>query len=371
MPGWYEKLKSELDRGDIQAIGLIQEQHPRRTELFNQWKELEMTMLVDPLNTLDVSAVPIVLLIDEVGVIRYRKPSLAQVKTFLSSDEPATETTSPRVAGSEWTAGDLAALQGQFNKAIAFYSSMLEANPDNARLNFRLGVVYRMKFDSPQGTAADFVTAVQHWKRALELDPNQYIWRRRIQQYGPILDKPYPFYNWVSRARAEIVARGDQPIRLRVEPQGAELAGPRSPLHVDAVTNESPDAGGKILRDDEGAIHVESTVVPATNPKQRALRVHMMLEPHPANGFAWNNEADPVRIWFDAPDGLELSTALVSLPLPPEATSRERRSADIEIRWDGAAPPKQLVGYVLYHVCEKDSGVCLYRRQDVKISLRP
>ena len=71
MPGWYEKLKSELDRGDIQAIGLIQEQHPRRTELFNQWKELEMTMLVDPLNTLDVSAV------------RSATPSTATTKGFV------------------------------------------------------------------------------------------------------------------------------------------------------------------------------------------------------------------------------------------------------------------------------------------------
>jgi hypothetical protein len=37
--------------------------------------------------------------------------------------------------------------------------------------------------------------AVQYWTMALDMDSNQYIWRRRIQQYGPRLEKPYSFYD--------------------------------------------------------------------------------------------------------------------------------------------------------------------------------
>lgn len=371
MPGWYEKLQPRLTRGELQAIGLIQEQHPRRTKLFNQWKQLEMTMLVDPLNALDVSGVPIVLLVDESGVIRYRNPADSEVEQFLASDKPAAKDTALPVPGQEWATGDRSALLRKLDNAIQFYQSELESHPKDARLNFRLGVVHRMKFDSPEGTAQDFATAVEYWKRALELDPNQYIWRRRIQQYGPILDKPYPFYNWVTQARAEIIARGDQPLALHVEPQGAELVGPRSPLEVAATSAEQPDSTGRIRRDDEGAIQIESTVVPSTSRKQRALRVHLILEPTASNGFAWNNEAEPVHIWLDPHSDVELSSSLVSLPLPAEATSHERRAADLEIRWHSDAPPEYLEGYVLYHVCEKDSGVCLYRRQDIKIRLRP
>lgn len=55
---------------------------------------------------------------------------------------------------------------------------------------FRLGVAYRARYDSLLRQPGDFRKAVEHWERALALDANQYIWRRRIQQYGPRFDKP-------------------------------------------------------------------------------------------------------------------------------------------------------------------------------------
>ena len=68
-----------------------------------------------------------------------------------------------------------------------------------------------MRYDSAHRREGDFQRAVEAWSRALEIDPNNYIFRRRIQQYGPRLSKPYPFYDWVSRARDEITARGETP----------------------------------------------------------------------------------------------------------------------------------------------------------------
>jgi len=61
--------------------------------------------------------------------------------------------------------------------------------PADGATEFPLGVAYRARYDSPLRQPGDFRQAVEHWERALALDLNQYIWRRRIQQYGPRLDK--------------------------------------------------------------------------------------------------------------------------------------------------------------------------------------
>ena len=133
--------------------------------------------------------------------------------------------------------------------------------------HFRLGVAFRKRYDSDYREASDFQRAVQHWKIALDLDPNQYIWRRRIQQYGPRLDKPYPFYDWVPQARAAISTRGETPLELAVEPRGAEFAKPLEHFETGVDPVEEPDPGGRIQRDEGQFVHAEATVVP---PRGRA-----------------------------------------------------------------------------------------------------
>ena len=64
---------------------------------------------------------------------------------------------------------------------------------------------------------ANFDEAAKFWSEALAANPNQYIWRRRIQQYGPRQDKPYPFYDWIETAQREIRERGEQPIELSAD----------------------------------------------------------------------------------------------------------------------------------------------------------
>jgi hypothetical protein len=39
-----------------------------------------------------------------------------------------------------------------------------------------------------------------------------------------MLDKPYSFYDWVTKAEQEIAARGEKPIQLSTRPGGAEIA---------------------------------------------------------------------------------------------------------------------------------------------------
>jgi tetratricopeptide (TPR) repeat protein len=111
-------------------------------------------------------------------------------------------------------------------EAIDAYTHALALDPSDKNSLFRLGVAYRMRHESTWRRNGDFQSAVESWGRALALDPNQYIWRRRIEQYGPRLTKPYAFYDWVEQAKAEILRRGETPARLSVEPYGSELAGP-------------------------------------------------------------------------------------------------------------------------------------------------
>jgi hypothetical protein len=47
-----------------------------------------------------------------------------------------------------------------------------------------------------------------HW------NPKSVYLARRIQQYGPHLDKPYAFCDWVNEARTTIADRGETPVLL-------------------------------------------------------------------------------------------------------------------------------------------------------------
>src|SRR5215470_17348835 len=60
--------------------GIIEEQHPDRARLFMQWKHMPWPVLVDSLDRLGVSEVPITLAIDEYGVIRMVNPKIEEIE---------------------------------------------------------------------------------------------------------------------------------------------------------------------------------------------------------------------------------------------------------------------------------------------------
>ncbi|MCA9297991.1 MAG: tetratricopeptide repeat protein, partial [Phycisphaerales bacterium] len=234
MPGWHERTRDLQASGDLQVVGLIQEQHPDRCALFQQWHGMTWPVLVDSLNLLGVERVPYAVCLDEAGVVQainpdpgafeafMARPAVSGVAVEVEVPEPPTGTD----VGARRRASDLGVLfHGALDGAIEGYRAALDLEPEDATTHFRLGVAMRMRFER-DGRTADFTGAIGHWGRALDLDPNQYIWRRRIQQYGPRLDKPYSFYDWVTEARAAIEARGETPVPLRVEPGGAEFAAP-------------------------------------------------------------------------------------------------------------------------------------------------
>jgi tetratricopeptide (TPR) repeat protein len=227
VPVWHERTARWVREGKLVLLGVIQEQHADRCGLLAQWRGFKWPILHDPINLLELSGVPVLVAIDEHGIVRATEPALARFqadfldKTF-ANDAPETagdrigpslkkETRAPdwgslrteaRRADSAtaWRAlGDALALWGGNklrDEALTAYSRAVQIDPKNGPAWFRLGVCFHGRYESPQARPGDFQGAIDSWGKALDLDPNQYIWRRRIQQYGPRLDQPYSFYDW-------------------------------------------------------------------------------------------------------------------------------------------------------------------------------
>ncbi len=347
---------------------------------------MDWPILVDPLNLLDVDAVPITIFIDEVGIIRYINPRLDRadeiLETFLNS-KPHTENID-NIEKSELKA-DIALRSEKpplpteinnqdsinLNMAIQKYGKALAVDSDNGRLHFRLGVLYRKRYDSQNRQMSDFQKAIKHWQKALDINPNQYIWRRRIQQYGPRLDKPYPFYDWIPEARTEIIERSQKPVPLTIEPGGAEYTKPLKIFKTEKTSISEPDPEGKIFRDFENFINVEYVVVPSTDTSKNSSRVHMNFTPNENIKAHWNNEVEGMKLWIRPPSGWEVDNNFILLNNPVQAVSKEIRNIEFEIT--GATPTTAekviIPTYALYYVCEDVNGTCLYRRQDIPIQL--
>ncbi len=374
-------------------LGIIQEQHPDRAQLFMQWKQMDWPILVDSLNLLGVSVVPITLAIDEYGIIRAVNPEREGIETnFLNQIYPkplgqaATEVRLPDLtklkvdtsasSASSWRSyADALVMWGgedRLDEAIVTYEKAIKLDPSHSPTYFRLGAAYRKRYESGARKADDFQKAVQYWTKALEMDPNQYIWRRGIQQYGPRLDKPYSFYDWVTTARQEIQARGEKPAPLLVEPGRAEFASPVQAFNMDQPGRKQPDAQGRILRDKEGFIGVESALVPPVVAPGESMRVHLAFRPNLTRKAHWNNEVEDLVYWVDPLPGWQVSSQYQTVPRPKTAISQEERIIEFEVKCPEKAQPGsvRIPGYALYYVCEGVNGTCLYRRQDVFLEIQ-
>jgi len=388
VPGWHEVTKQLLAEGKINVVGIVEEQHPDRTRLFMQWKRMDWPVMVDSLDLLGVSGVPITLFLDEHGIIRAIQPKKEDLAKFLAEDPSAEDNSGIR----KRDLPDLAELKERsedgtreqiknyadalflwgdsrdLDDAIGRLEALLRKNPEDGSVEFSLGVAYRRRYDSGSRDFEDFRKAVEHWTKALEIDPNQYIWRRRIQQYGPRLDKPYSFYDWVETARKEIRARGEVPRRLVVEPGGAELAYPSKSLVASGSNAAEPDPGNRIRTDQEGLVRVRPVVVPNTSDGELSARVHVLFSPDLGKKAHWNNEAGDMQVWLGPPENLEIDKKLFVLEVPREEVNQETRRAEFELRSEAKLRGNMTIpGYALYYVCEDVTGTCLYRRLDFSV----
>ncbi|MFT5051702.1 MAG: hypothetical protein ACI8QZ_003122 [Chlamydiales bacterium] len=396
MPVWHAATEELRQAEDLLVIGITQEQHPQRCRLFAQWQGFEWPILWDPLNLTGASAVPGVFAVDEFGVIRKARLDPRRIEDeligeFLAAPFEPEQGTAPVASvtkallglGAADTGVESAYARLLWNGAGALdgvirdlEAAGLDHQAADPSLLFRAGVAYRMRYDSQHARGSDFQSALDLWSAALQRDPNQYIWRRRIQQYGPRLDKPYPFYDWIERAQREVSARGVEPVQLRVPLSGAEIAQPSKEYPTRKDGRQAPDPerlidldGGKLVAiDAAAAVHTASA---GARVRQRpSARVHLALRPDPLAQVHWTNEAGPTVIWVAVPQGWRIERNLFELPVPDVPTSREVRRLDFEVTppegWQG---PAKVRGYALYFVCESESGECLYRRQDFVVPI--
>jgi len=380
--------------GKLVLLGVTQEQHADRCRLFAQWKGFQWPTLHDPINVFEVTAVPLTIAIDEHGIVRSTRPQTRTFQTDFLDKNFANDATNdpPRIgpkhppdfdalrnqirvdplnSGRWLAAGDALVLWGgrkQLGAAVAAYNKSLELDPKDGRTFFRLGVCLRQRYESADRKADDFAMAVANWGKALELDPNQYIWRRRIQQYGPRLDKPYPFYDWVPEAEQAIRDRGEKPIELKVRPGGAEIAAP-SRAFPEPADAKNPDPTGKVNRDTAPLATAEVVVVHEKVKPGQAARVHVTLRVQGMKAH-WNNEAEPLRMWIDPPEGWRISARLLTADQPAKAETDEPRTLDFEVKAHANAKgTAKFAAFAVYHVCD-DTGTCRFLRLDVPIEVK-
>ncbi len=397
VPGWHERTKALQRANKLQVVGIIEEQHPARCRLFMQWKQMGWPVLVDSLNLLGVTAVPYAYLLDEHGVIRFgervRVENLTEFleTTYAKPEEapPPAEFPDPEALekkaadqkddsdsdASVWLAyGDALFLRGRdtdLDKSVEAYRKALTlGGPPEA--SFRLGVALRRRYESAHRRFGDFQAALDAWGKALSQQPNQYIWRRRIQQYGPRLEKPYAFYDWVGAARKDIELRGKTPVPLAVEPRGAEIARPSKKFEAAAQDAKEPDPVGRIQLDTKRLIVVETAVAPAAVQRGGVARIHLVLRPDGNRKAHWNNEAGVTEIWLQPRRGAQVSRKRLSFANARTEVSTEPREVECEVRipQDVELGKFTVPGYALYYVCEGETGTCIYLRQDVAIEFR-
>ena len=223
-------MRKWVGQDRLVLLGIAQEQQAAPCRLFAQWKRLDFPILHDPINLTGVRGVPVVVAIDQSGVVRAvgGKPRALE-KDFITRKFPAplkkvkarparrpdleklrlAAARQPETTSAWRRYGDALVLwkAERIDLAIEAYSKAIALDPRDAVSLFRLGVCHRMRHESPARRADDAEIAGQFWRRAAEMDPRQYIWRRRIQQYGPRFARPHPFYDWMPRAREELRAK--------------------------------------------------------------------------------------------------------------------------------------------------------------------
>ena len=376
-------------------LGIAQEQHADRCSLYAQWQKFDFPILHDPINLMGAKVVPLMLAIDETGVVRAVGPKLEDFEdTFLNKDFLAGEEAPPPAA--KPSAPDIDALQKEakqsnsieawrslgdgltlwhgpdrLDEAISAYSHSLQIDPTDNLSQFRLGVCFLRRHESESRQPGDFQKAADLWGKALETDPNQYIWRRRIQQYGPRLNKPYPFYDWIRQAQTEVKERGEDPVTIQFPLSGSEIAQPVRKFLADSEKSSSPDPDGLLDRDTTGLIEVEAAVVPSRIRSGKSTRVHIDFLPSESLEAHWNNEAEPLQVWVELPEGWETESLLLEAPQPEEIESTEMRHIDFGILTPEGLEPGlvSITAYALYYVCEGKNGTCQFLRKDIKMQI--
>jgi tetratricopeptide (TPR) repeat protein len=391
LPAWYEKTKQLVADGKLVVLGVAHEQHADRCRLFAQWKGINWPIVHDPLNLIRVDSLPLVIGIDEHGIVRADNLDLDTFedtfvkKTYkapkkppaMGSDElPNTKVTrrtakDGRSAKTSRAHGDALVLAGaapQIDEAIAIYRNALSMNADDADSQFRLGVTYRIRYDRPEHKPEDFQSAIDAWRKAAAMQPENEVFTARLLQYGPDVDKPSAYYTWVEAAEKAIKERGETPIKLGVEPTTMELARPSKKFgsSTDAAAKEDP--GDKAKKDAENLVHLEYTIVRGMGDEgDRLAAVYVTCRPDPIKAVRWDGSTPP-RLWITKPKSGKLSHEFVECEAGPQAGLEDPRTLCFEIELPkGAKTLPPIEAFAVYTVRTGPEGQPQMLRQDIQI----
>lgn len=348
VPGWNLVTREAVDEGRVSVAAIVLEQHPERARLFLQWNEIDWPVFVDRYGLLEVTRLPLTLFVDERSVVRRiatRDDPRGQLAEFLSAPPaPRPTARAVRLDVPRSTTG-----------AVRRYERELEREGTPAA-HFRLGSAYRARYDNPRRRPGDFARAVEHWSRAHTLRPENSVWRARLAQYAPAAYKPYPFYDWVERARHDLRGVGIDPVELKTPLTRAEQAYPTTRLEA-AEPDPGPELGGRAS--DADGIEVEAVAVTVGLRPGGAVRV--LVELRPMGRTRWGEGRPSFR--FRAPAGWEGTGERVTA-----ADEGHLRRFELDLRRTTAKEADfHLQGTAEYHVCE--GGDCFSTRRAVTVPL--
>ncbi|MCG8407314.1 MAG: hypothetical protein MI923_19115 [Phycisphaerales bacterium] len=389
---WQEATKPWVAEKELVVLGVMLEQHRDRCRLFAQWKSLEIPLLHDPLNLAGIEKVPMVVGVDEHGIVRSVDPdpkNIAQdfVNRKFKSSGAVTRTHVMGLPRPKYTArmaeearnakgwrehGDallLAGLPPQINEAILTYPRAIQLDPEDTLSRFRLGVGYRIRYDSVERQPGDFQAAIDAWREAVRGAPKNKVFRSRIQQYG-IRHERGSMYRWIKTARSDLLARGETPVELAVEPAPIELAGPRKKFMSNSSTGPADENAEQVTRDSQDLVGFESVVVQGTRSKNKRY-AQVLLIFRAKKGQHWHNGGKPLQVRVDRPKGVRVERRFIEYPNPESPSSDEERILNFEVGLRKKNPNSsvRIKGYATYELNEGGKPLRLRRDFEVKFAL--
>lgn len=413
LPQWHERIEPWRAGGELRVLGVAQEQHPDRALLFTRWKEIDWPILWDPFGRTGSHELPHLVVADAHGIVLALDPEPQRLSEVLRACVKASAAPAPREAAAPRGGGSdgepavvaepgeaaspalatpaaptplaalaaLAALEQGERPLSPHVETLVQdalERPSDGRAQFRAGVALCLRHDSDERHPGDLQQALDLWRCALEREPGRILWRRRLEQYGPRVEKPFSFYGWVDVARRKIMGRGGGTLELAVEPTETEKAQPRRAF-ADPLRPE-PDPGRAVEPDAAGWLVLEPAVAFAPPPAPgeersgpRSANLLLALRPDAAQGIRWDNEAGEMRLWVGSgvPPGWKLSERLFTrLPYGPQTSAEERRyEIELELPADGPQAA-EIGGYVLFHARAAD-GASGQRRHEFVVRVAP
>jgi tetratricopeptide (TPR) repeat protein len=391
VPIWFEKAKPFVADGKLAVLGVAHEQYADRCRLFAQWKGVDWPILHDPLNMVRVESLPLVVGIDEHGIVRDVGDDPDKLgesfvgKEFAAPKKPPTagsdQLPDPRItrrtasearSAKGWRkhadALVLAGQPAQLKEAIETYLRVLKMADDDADASFRLGVTYRIRYDRPDHQNGDFQAAIDAWRKAVELQPENQVFTARLLQYGPSVDRPGQFYAWIAEAEKAVKQKGETPVKLSVEPTVMELAHPAGKSAGESEPASKDDPGDKAKKDGDNLVRVEQAVVRGIGDRgERVAVVYVAFRPDADRNVRWDASA-PLLLWISKPKTGKLSREFVEYTAGPQSSAEGVRTLcfEIELPKQSKALPT-IEAHAVYSVNPGQDGKPQLLQQDIQI----